>query len=1373
MIEKDDLTNFLRQSFTYIREPFLVLEVKDNKTAIVYANKKLLDLFACKNMAELTDFAWEKLFPLTTGLSGDHAVFEHMTVADAKGQEHLLNAEVRKAEVAGRELQLCYITPININRDLLTGLLDLRSFQEVGQSRTEDWIKEGEHVSIISFDLVGMKDYNNQYGFKQGDDLLRFVADCIKDSFGDQACTRSGEDRFYAYCPEYGLEDRLQKLVERIRSRREVRIGVANLDLAKVDFDTACNQARVACESLEDPFRSGIVYYDDKLDQRHRLQEYVLSHIDEALEKGWIQVYFQPVIRTLTDKVCNLEALSRWIDPQLGMISPGVFVPVLEGANLSYKLDLFVLNHVSKMLADRFEQGKPVVPVSINISRSDFTVIDPVKEITQTADRYQLNHQLLCIEITETAVMKSQQDIVEGVDRLHKLGFEVWMDDFGSGYSSLNALKDFDFNEIKIDMAFMRNFNDRSKKIVTKTVAMAKSLKIHTLTEGVETADQVAFLKSIGCERIQGFYYGKPQPLQDLEVSLAFKKLPFESVEEARMYSQVGLIDVMASKPLVLCRYDGKECSCFFENKLYKQILSEGKDAGAFVNKDWLLDLAENAIVHHQKETRTTVYGNRYFQISLLPVVEGRNECLLKMTIDGAIGEIEDREYALNSSLKNILPIYNRIYLLDFAKDKWNVITSDSPGEKSGVQLSGIQSFRYDYGLRCVMHDDLSKWRDLLDYQTIQDRLETLDNKWFTVSLRTQAKSGSYAWADYTVIRYGDQEYLLLVKIDTQIEESQREELLKNIMKSQQRSLNNAFDDVDSQVWQTIITQSNLKLFWKDAQRRFVGVSQAFLDFYGFKSQSELIGKTDDQIGWHVNNKPFRDDELEVLQTGRPSLNASTTAIIGGALHQIQASKFPIFENGKVIGLVGCFDDLSLEKEVSQKPIKIKGMDYLANFLDPAGLVSELAQFEAAWKHNQQNYTVCWLEISNLVNLKMQYGQNFSQLLDEECAKLINQQVSKSAILARIKDGSYVIISNLLAKEELQIEVDKLAKELEEISEVGDFFCKLKPVYGLAQAEEVASCQEAINLANSRSHSKKAKPVSLHVFDEYLDLPLPMVVNKPLLNAHGDRVVDTINVFANERYCELVGVNKGQLFGERYMDYTTGEEEWMTTSLEALKGFPVSGQCYFRAMRSWVNYYTKASTVPNCVVTVFAVNDSEEAEIKRIAATSAECFEASRILLDDRKYFRSMQNALREIGDVTRSSHALLLELGADSFTINYEWAAPYVAPLNTQLKNISKRFLEPLERLLARQNYLDIADVAKFAEEEADFAEQGDFCAENDIDRILLVPVKNDFGEIQAYLLLTNVYDKGEIDPVSLLQHLAPVFSKKLRAAALRIKQD
>ena len=179
------------------------------------------------------------------------------------------------------------------------------------------------------------------------------------------------------------------------------------------------------------------------------------------------------------------------------------------------------------------------------------------------------------------------------------------------------------------------------------------------------------------------------------------------------------------------------------------------------------------------------------------------------------------------------------------------------------------------------------------------------------------------------------------------------------------------------------------------------------------------------------------------------------------------------------------------------------------------------------------------------------------------------------------------------------------------------------PIAGLAQGSEVASGQEAINLATRRSKSRAGKIGTFKAFDEYLDLPLPMVVNKPLLNAHGDKVIDTINVFANERYCELAGVNRGQLFGERYKDYFISDEGWMTTSLQALKGHAVTGQCYRRGLRSWVNYYTKASTMPNCVVTVFALDEGGESEIKRIAATDAEFFEVNQQLLNDRRYFSS------------------------------------------------------------------------------------------------------------------------------------------------------
>lgn len=179
----------------------------------------------------------------------------------------------------------------------------------------------------------------------------------------------------------------------------------------------------------------------------------------------------------MSRRVCNLEALSRWIDPQHGFISPGVLIPVLEEANL---LDLYVVRKVTEMMHERFDKGQAIVPVSVNFSRSDFTSIDPVAEVAKIVDSHHLGHDLLPIEITETAVMRSREEIVQAIDRFQKLGFEVWMDDFGSGYSSLNALKDFKFNEIKIDMNFMRNFNERSKKIVSKVISMAKSLGIHT-----------------------------------------------------------------------------------------------------------------------------------------------------------------------------------------------------------------------------------------------------------------------------------------------------------------------------------------------------------------------------------------------------------------------------------------------------------------------------------------------------------------------------------------------------------------------------------------------------------------------------------------------------------------------------------------------------------------------------------------------------------------------------------------------------------------------------------------------------------------------------------------------------------------------------
>ena len=177
---------------------------------------------------------------------------------------------------------------------------------------------------------------------------------------------------------------------------------------------------------------------------------------------------------------------------------------------------------------------------------------------------------------------------------------------------------------------------------------------------------------------------------------------------------------------------------------------------------------------------------------------------------------------------------------------------------------------------------------------------------------------------------------------------------------SSRRGLDTSIDNVEYEVWKTLQHESNLKFFWKDTQRRFVGVSRASLQYYGFASQNAVLGKTDDQIGWHKDNVPFRDDELQVLQEGRPVINAQTTQVFNGITSHIMACKFPVFDHGQIVGLVGYFEDLDAALSSKERvfPDKISEADAMTSFLDANGLAARLVQYDDYWKQNQQEYGV-------------------------------------------------------------------------------------------------------------------------------------------------------------------------------------------------------------------------------------------------------------------------------------------------------------------------------------------------------------------------------------------------------------------------------
>ena len=447
-----------------------------------------------------------------------------------------------------------YIEDLNrqIRTDKMTGLPNMRYFFKIGREERNRMAAEGKHPALLFFDIIGMKHFNRQHGFEEGDRLICDIADILARRFEGHSLCRFSEDHFAAVAEEEEAEEILRGILQEVPQANNgmslpVRVGVYPDRLEQVDISVACDRAKYASDMNRGAYASSVSWFDEEMLKSGELYRYVVNSLDRALDEGWIQVYYQPIIRTSDGKVCDEEALSRWIDPVMGVLSPADFIPALEEAKLIYKLDLYVVDRVLEKMKRQAQVGLFVVPQSINLSRMDFDRCDIVEEIRRRVDAAGIDRALISIEITESVVGSDFEFMKEQVDRLRQLGFQVWMDDFGSGYSSLDVLQNIHFDLIKFDMRFMERFDegDEGKIILTELTKMAIGLGVETVCEGVERIEQVEFLREIGCTRIQGFYYGKPlsfeQMLQKFESGA---DMGFENPRESEYFATIGRINL-------------------------------------------------------------------------------------------------------------------------------------------------------------------------------------------------------------------------------------------------------------------------------------------------------------------------------------------------------------------------------------------------------------------------------------------------------------------------------------------------------------------------------------------------------------------------------------------------------------------------------------------------------------------------------------------------------------------------------------------------------------------------------------------------------------------------------------------------------------
>lgn len=412
-------------------------------------------------------------------------------------------------------------------RDAVTGLYTKYKFYRTVHSLLAE--ETEEKFAFVRFDIDRFKMINNFYGVKEGDRVLRGVADELRkvSTAFDQFIYGRLENDIFAICMPYKeqnielLINALQIKMKKINKDYNIKVscGVYVVNDADMDVSEMYDKASLAARSCKGKFDRSISYYNEDMINDMRQEQFIINEVNRAIEEEQFEVYLQPKINLVTDRSYGAEALVRWNHPERGMISPGEFVPVYERNGIIGRLDQYMWRHVCQLLRKWLDEGKNPNPISVNVSRVNIYNPHLVKILKNLITEYQIPTELLNLELTESAFMEDQDLIMKTMSRLHKLGFKIMMDDFGSGYSSLNVLKDMEIDYLKVDMKFLQDeqFNGKGEKVLTSVIRMAKWLHLPSIVEGVETLEQVDFLKCIGCEYAQGYYYAKPMPVADYE----------------------------------------------------------------------------------------------------------------------------------------------------------------------------------------------------------------------------------------------------------------------------------------------------------------------------------------------------------------------------------------------------------------------------------------------------------------------------------------------------------------------------------------------------------------------------------------------------------------------------------------------------------------------------------------------------------------------------------------------------------------------------------------------------------------------------------------------------------------------------------------
>ena len=742
--------------------------------------------------------------------------------------------------------------------DPLTGLLNLYGFCNLGAKIIRK--NQNKTFYLLRWDIIHFKVFNDLFGMRKGNDLLKGIAlllqNKINDNDGLYLCGHLSGDHFVSIWDKEKFDanviyKEISKCINNLSNGFDlsIKMGIYEIDSSTNDVLVMTDRALLALNSIKDNYKINYAFFDASMRNNLIKEERYISEMKHAIKENQFVVYYQPQVRYDLNDVYGAEALVRWNHPQDGFVPPNEFIPLFERSGFITELDEYVWNKVAEQIECWLKKGYRVPSISFNVSRIDLKNPNLVSILNSILEKHNVDRHYVRLEITESSYREDAKNLIKMVNNLKAAGYSVEMDDFGSGYSSLNSLKDVDVDAIKLDLIFLKSVKDnkRSGNIISSVVRLAHTIDIPVIAEGVETIEQAEYLKSVDCLVMQGFLFAKALPANEFEEYIKRSKVLVNEEKRWEYYADgvddllnadtqatlifnsyvggAGIIELCSNKDIVALRLNDR----FFE------VL--GAKRGDYHNRQNHIQNGFSA------ETREVYYD------TLQKAIETKKEA---SCITCSVGLFTDRNVWVRSTVRCLgkkgnnyifyLSIENVTELL-YTNRLFDTIVENIPAGLTVFQLSG-NSFKRSYlsagacqivgyGKEEIILEDLQKVLHKIleqDRERIADELINAVNnkKQFNSDMRVAYPDGSVHWINLNANPISLSEGTIYYGIYTDVTERKNKELT---YEEENIKLNDIVDNLPV-CFTTSIKNGVVKLDY---------ISQSFLALVGYTREEMKI----------------------------------------------------------------------------------------------------------------------------------------------------------------------------------------------------------------------------------------------------------------------------------------------------------------------------------------------------------------------------------------------------------------------------------------------------------------------------------------------------------------------------------------------------